>query len=88
MPRLMRFFALDNAEAALRAMGGSLADVSCPRMHVAARSNDEAVAREHARRFALTCEAQPTSSLVHVGLMRSGHMAEVEMDAEIVHAMN
>ncbi|CAK0799818.1 unnamed protein product [Prorocentrum cordatum] len=71
-------FALDIAEASLRALGGSLADVLRTRLYVRRLEDWEAVARAHGQRFR---EHHPANTLVQAGLVGEEYLVEVELEA-------
>jgi enamine deaminase RidA (YjgF/YER057c/UK114 family) len=75
---------LDIIEAAIRELGGSLADVVRTRMFVTDAADGEAVGRAHGRRFA---EVRPVSTMVVVaGLLRPEWKVEIEAEAELQDA--
>ncbi len=71
---------LDRIEAALAALGGSLADVVRTRVFVVDIARDwEAVGRAHGERFA---QIKPATTMVEVsGLIDPGFLVEIEADA-------
>ncbi len=75
-------FCIDKIEAAIQALGGTLADVVRTRVFVPNIERDwEAVARVHGRRFA---GIEPANTLVGAPLVGNGYLVEIEADAIVI----
>ena len=71
-------FILDKIEAAIRHLGGRLADVVRTRVYVRRIEDCEAVARVHGERFR---DIRPANTLVQAALVGEAYLVEIEAEA-------
>ena len=79
-PAAQAEYALDKIEAAIRSLGGTLADVVRTRVFVSDIAHWEVVARVHGRRFATI---RPANTLVEARLVGPEYLVEIEADAVV-----
>ena len=73
-------FIFDKIEAAIRQLGGEMADVVRTRIFVSDMANWEAVARTHGERFR---DIRPVNTLVQARLVGDQYLVEIEAEAVI-----
>ena len=73
-------FIFDKIEAAIRQLGGEMADVVRTRVYVSDMANWEAVARAHGERFR---DIRPVNTLVQARLVGEEFLVEIEVEAVI-----
>ena len=77
--------AIDKIEAAIVALGGTLADVVRTRVYVTQKQHWEAVAGVHGERFG---EIRPANTLVLAGLIGDEYLVEIEAEAIVGSAQS
>jgi len=73
-------YALDKIEKAIRALGGTLADVVRTRIYIARIEDWEAVAKVHGERFGTI---RPANTLVRADLVGEEYLVEIEAEAVV-----
>jgi len=79
-PAAQARFVLDKIEAAVRHLGGRLADVVRTRVYVRRIEDWEAVARVHGDRFR---DIRPANTLVQAALVGEAYLVEIEAEAVV-----
>ena len=79
-PAAQARFVLDKIEAAVRQLGGRLADVVRTRVYVRRIEDWEAVARVHGDRFR---DIRPANTLVQAALVGEAYLVEIEAEAVV-----